>query len=150
MAERRSSLRRRRLAFSVALVAALLGAAFLVWSISQHQDTRDDLTEAEAQLATRRADTSSESESLARAQGAVASVAAELEALDKGVIGLADLDQRDLDAVKAAFAAGRAENLADYNDAVDRRTALDAEHDAALEQLRQQANAVITALDGIQ
>jgi hypothetical protein len=149
MADRRSSLRRRRLAFSVALVAALLGVAFLIRSISQHHDARDDLTAAEAQLVARRADTSSESAALARAQDVVASVASQLAALEQGVIQLADLDQRDLDAVRSTFQAGRAGNLADYNAAVDPRAGLDAEHDAKLEDLRQQANAVITALDGV-
>ena len=48
--------------------------------------------------------------------------------------------------VFTAIQGGLAGKLADYNAAVDQRTALDPQHDAALEQLRQQANAVITAL----
>jgi hypothetical protein len=145
----RASLRRRRLAFGLALVLALLGVAFLVWSISQHQDARDDLTGARRHLATRRANTTKEATSLQQALDTVATVRDQLTGLDQGVADLADLDQQDLDAVRAAIQAGLVGNLADYNAAVDQRTALDPQHDTAAEQLRQQANAVITALDGI-
>ncbi len=51
--------------------------------------------------------------------------------------------------MRAAVQGGLAGKLADYNTAVDQRTALDPQHDTALEQLRQQANAVISALDGV-
>jgi hypothetical protein len=137
-------------AFGAALVLALLGVAFLVWSISLHQDARDDLADTRAHLATRRDATSNDLQRLRHAQDAVASVHDQLVALgapDAGTTGLADLDQKDLEAVRAAIQAGLAGKLADYNTAVDLRTALDPQHDTALEQLRQQANAVITALD---
>ncbi len=147
MAETRSGLRRRRVAFAVALVLALGGIAFLVVSISQHQDARDDLAAARVQLATQRATSSKDSKRVRHAQAVVATVHDQLGALEPGVAGLADLDQKDLDAVRAAIQGGLAGKLADYNAAVDQRTALDPQHDAALEQLRQQANAVITALD---
>jgi nitrogen fixation-related uncharacterized protein len=147
VAEPRSRLRRRRLGFGVALVLALLGVAFLVWSISQHQDARDDLAEARAQLATNRASSSNELQQLRNAQQVVATVHDQLAGLNPGVIGLADMDQQDLEAVRAAVQAGLAGVLADYNAAVDQRAALDPKHDTALEQLRQEANAVITALD---
>jgi hypothetical protein len=147
VADARSSVIRRRLAFGFALVLACAGVAFLVLSITQHQDARDDLVHAHAQLATRRAATSSELKNVKDARDAVASVHDQLAALEPGVAGLADLDQKDLDAVRAAIQAGLAAKLADYNAAVDQRTALDPAHDTALEQLRQQANAVITALD---
>ena len=133
--------------FSGALVLALLGIAFLVWSISQHQDARDDLNEVRAQLAANQARSSKEARALKDAQAMVATVHDQLAALDQGVNGLADLDQQDLETVRAAVQAGLAGTLADYNAAVDRRVALDPQHDAAVEQLRQQANAVITALD---
>jgi signal recognition particle GTPase len=139
----------RRLAFGMALVFALAGVAFLVWSISQHQDARDDLAEARVQLVTQRATSSKESKRVRHAQAVVATVHDQLTALEPGVAGLADLDQKDLDAVRAAIQGGLAGKLADYNTAVDQRTALDPQHDAALEQLRQQANAVITALTAL-
>ena len=145
MAERRSSYW-RWIAFGVAVVFALLGGAFLVWSISQHRDARDDLSAVEAQLVTRRANTSSDAEALQREQQTVAGVRDQLAALGPGAGQLADLDEQDLDAVRAAVQAGLAGKLADYNAAVDGRAALDPKHDSALEQLRQQANAVITAL----
>jgi hypothetical protein len=147
VADPRSSLIRRRVAFGVALVLALGSLAFLVWSISQHQDARSDLGDAQAQLATRRAATSSELKHLQRARDVVGGVHDQLAALGPGVAGLADLDQKDLEAVRAAVQSGLAAKLADYNAAVDQRTALDPQHDTAVEQLRQQANAVITALD---
>ena len=62
---------------------------------------------------------------------------------------IAKLDQQDLDAVKAALQAGLAGDLLAYNTAVDQRAAIDPEHDAALEQLRQQVNTIITALDAV-
>jgi hypothetical protein len=147
VAETRSDLRRRRAAFAIALVLALGAIAFLVLSISQHQDARDDLADARVQLATRRAATSNELKNVQHARDLVATVHDQLAALGPGVAGLADLDQKDLDAVRAAIQGGHAGKLADYNAAVDQRTALDPQHDAALEQLRQQANAVIIALD---
>jgi Flp pilus assembly protein TadB len=140
---------RRWIAFVGALVLALLGIAFLGWSITQHQDARDDLTKVRAQLATNRASSSKEAQTLKRVQQSVATVRDQLAALDQGVNGLADLDQRDLETVRAAVQAGLAGSLADYNTAVDQRTALDPQHDATLEQLRQQANAVIAALDAV-
>jgi Tfp pilus assembly protein PilO len=143
----RSSPVRRRVAFAIALLLALGGLAFLVWSISQHQDARDDLADARAQLATQRATMSNDLKNVQHARAAVASVHDQLAALVPGVAGLADLDQKDLDAVRAGMQAGLAGKLADYNAAVDSRTALDPQHDATLEKLRQQANAVITALD---
>jgi hypothetical protein len=146
--ESRSSLRRRRLAFSGALVVALLGIAFLVWSISLHEEARDDLAAARSELATQRATTSNDSKNVQHARDAVMSVHDQLVALD-GVGGLGDLDQKDLDAVRAAIQAGLGAKLADYNAAVEQRTALDPQHDTTLEQLRQQANSVITALNGI-
>jgi hypothetical protein len=136
-------------AFGVALVAALVGVAFFVVSIQQHQDARDDLTRARHDLATVRAHSSIDARRLKRAQQAVAPVHDQLVAIGQGVGGLSSLDQRDLDAVKAALQAGLAGNLSAYNDAVDLRAALDPQHDALVEQLRQAANAVITALDPV-
>jgi hypothetical protein len=147
MVEPRARLHRRRLAFGVALVLALLGAAFLVWSISEHRDARDDLADARAQLARRRADSSSDAQRLQSTLDAVGTVRSQLAALDQGAGGIADMDQKDLDTVRTAIQAGLAGDLASYNAAVDQRASLDPQHDTALEQLRQQANAVITALD---
>ena len=146
MAETRSGLRRRRVAFGSRWCS--LGAiAFLVVSISQHQDAATTSPSARSQLATRRAATSNEFEERAHHAQRRRDRPRPAGALEPGVAGLADLDQKDLDAVRAAIQGGLAGKLADYNAAVDQRTALDPQHDAALEQLRQQANAVITALD---
>jgi hypothetical protein len=147
VAETSAALRRRRWAFGVAVVLAALGVAFLGWNVVQHRQARDDLKDARSQLATRRAHSSTEARSLHRALQAVTSVGDQLGALPKGTSDLADLDQRDLVAVRGAIQAGLAGNLAGYNAAVDQRTALDPQHDALVEQLRQQVNAVITAFD---
>ena len=149
MADHRTSLGRRRVAFAVALLLAFAGVALLGWSIVQHRDATADRATTRSLLTTRRANTSTDAQRLKRSLVAVTGVRDQLAALDKGVTGLADLDQHDLDAVRAAVNAGLGGALADYNTAVDQRTALDPQHDAAVEQLRQQANAVITALDGV-
>jgi hypothetical protein len=130
-------------------VLALAAVGFLGWSISQHQEARDDLADTRAHLATRRATTSVDARRLQDALDKVTSVHDQLAALGQGATGLADLDEHDLDAVRAAINSGLGGVLADYNAAVDQRTALDPQHDATVEQLRQQANAVITALDSI-
>ncbi|HEU5306215.1 MAG TPA: hypothetical protein VFW97_02725 [Acidimicrobiia bacterium] len=147
MPETRAALRRRRWAFGVAVVLAALGVAFLGWSVVQHREARDDLQDARSQLAIRRANTSTEARSLQRALQQVTSVGNQLGALPKGTSDLADLDERDLEAVRGAIQAGLAGNLTGYNAAVDQRTALDPQHDTLVEQLRQQVNAVITAFD---
>ena len=146
MAERRRSPVLRWVGFGVAVVAALLGVAFLALSIEQHQEARDDLARTRRQLTTARATSSTDAEHLQRAQQAVTSVHDQLSAIGKGVGDVSDLDQRDLGAVRDAIQAGLAGNLTAYNAAVDQRAALDPQHDAAVELLRQQANAVITAL----
>ena len=129
---------------------ALLGVAFLGWSILQHQDARDDLHQVRAR-ARHQPGQLVEGGAGPEAGAAVGRAPSrdQLAALDQGVNGLADLDQRDLETVRAAVQAGLAGALADYNTAVDQRTALDPEHDATVEQLRQQANAVIAALDAV-
>lgn len=136
-----------RVAFAVTLVLAIVALAFLGWSIVQHQDARDDLDAARAHLVARQASTSKDTRALQRAQQALAPVHAQLGALDTGLGDLASLDEQDLEAVRYALDAGLAGRSGDYNAAVDRRTALDAQHDALVEQLRQDANAVISALD---
>lgn len=147
MAEGARSRAWRWIAFGVALIFALAGAAFLVLSVEQHQDARDDLTRVRRELATARTNSSVNADHLRRALDAVDSVRDQLTAIDKGASDLVGLDQRDLGAVRNAIQAGLAGDLTAYNAAVDQRTALDPQHDAALEQLREQANAVITALN---
>jgi len=71
----------------------------------------------------------------------------QLTTVANGAQDIGKLDDQDLTAVRAAVQSGLAGNLDAYNAAVDQRTTLDPEHDTALEQLRQRANAVITTLD---
>lgn len=128
---------------------AVAGVAFLVVSTRSHADARNDLTRAQHQLATARANSSVDARQLAEAQQQAQLVKDQLAALVRGTGALRDLDQRDLDAVKAAIQAGLAGDLSAYNAAVDSRSGLDAQHDAMVEQLRQQANMVISALNGL-
>ena len=135
--------------FALALVLALAGCAFVAQSVREHEDARDDLAAARRDVVTARANSSNEASELTTASDAVQSVREQLGAIDTGAGGVAELDQRDLDVVRAAITAGLAGNLNDYNSAVDQRSALDPQHDAALEQLRLQANAVIEALTAV-
>ena len=143
------SVRRRLLAAIAAFALAVASVAFLVVSVKQHVDARADLTHVRKQLAIARATSSSDARELSAARQRLASVHDQVAALGKGVGNLANMDGRDLETVRAAIQGGLAGSLADYNAAVDQRAALDPQHDAAVEQLRQQANAVITALAGI-
>ena len=129
-----------------ALVLAVLGMAVLTLAVIEHRDARDDLARARTELASQRVGTSADSRALHRAEGKVAAVDDRLTALAKGAPDVGTLDQQDLDAVRAAVGAGVAGKQSDYNVAVDQRTALDARHDALVEQLRQQANAVLAAI----
>lgn len=143
------SLRWQWVACVVAFVLAVGGVAFLVVSVRRHGEARHDLTRAQHHLTGARARSSSEARALAEAQQHVKSVHDQLVALEQGTGNLPDLDQRDLDAVKAAIQAGLAGDRNGYNAVVDSRRSLDAQHDTTVEQLRQQANAVIAALDQV-
>ena len=70
----------------------------------------------------------------------------QLGAIDTSAVPMADFDEQDLEAVRAAVQAGLAGDATAYNAAVDQRAALDPQHDATVDQLRQQANAVIAVL----
>jgi hypothetical protein len=148
MAERRAHWAGWRwVAFAAALVLAAGGAAFFVLSVQEHNDARNDLADARRELATARSDSSRDTKVLAKFQATIGSVKEQLGAIAQGALPVADLDQHDLEAVRAAVQAGLANDVTGYNAAVDQREALDPQHDAAVEQLRQQANAVIAALD---
>jgi hypothetical protein len=148
MAERRPHWRGWRwLAFAAALVLALGGAAFLVLSVQEHNDARDELARTRRELAAARSASSRDTKALTTVQNTIASVNDQLTAIGTGAVPVADLDQGDLDAVRAAVQAGLAGDVTAYNAAVDQREALDPQHDTAVEQLRQQANAVIAALN---
>jgi hypothetical protein len=147
--QRGASLRRRWAACLVALVVALGAVAFLVLGVLDHRDARDQLTSAEHDYVTARAATSDDGRALSRVLQVLDSVRDDLAGIGKGAPAVADLDQQDDAAVRAAVEAGLAGDVAAYNAAVDHRTTLDPQHAAAVEQLRQQANAVITALDAV-
>jgi hypothetical protein len=147
--EHRSRFRLRLVAFLVAFVLAIVAVAFLVFSVEQRDDARADLASAQLALRTDRAGSSQAATDLAAAQRELRALEPKLPAVDPEAAAIAKLDGQDLDSVRAALQAGLAGDLDAYNHAVDQRAALDPEHDAALEQLRQQANAMITALDQV-
>jgi hypothetical protein len=144
MADR--SLRRRAVACLATVVLALGAAAFLVWSLRQHDEARRDLHDARAELRRDRAASSAEARDLRSATHAVGALRGQVQTITANGARIADLDDQDLAAVRAAVQAGLSGGLDGYNAAVQQRDVLDSEHDAALEQLRQQVNAVITAL----
>jgi len=139
----------RWIGFGVALVCAFAGAAFFAVSVQDHGNARDDLAHARRELVAARSNSSRDARTLTKAQHTVASVHDQLTAVGKYAVPVADLDQGDLDAVRAAVQAGLAGDVTAYNAAVDQRATLDPQHDAAVEDLRQQANAVITALSAL-
>jgi hypothetical protein len=144
-----ADVRVRRLVFALAVIALLAAMAFLALSIVEHRDAEDDRTQVQRELITARRGQSADAEDLQRAHDAVASVRDQLAAVGKGAVAVADLDQQDFAAVTAALQAGQAGDRSTYNAAADQRATLDAQHDTAVEQLRQQVNAIITALDGL-
>jgi hypothetical protein len=139
----------RLAAFSVALVLALGAVAVLVFSVGQRNDARADLASVQVELRTARASSSTSATALAAAHRTLAALQSQLPTVGTAATAIAKLDDQDLESVRAALQAGIAGALDAYNQAVDQRAALDPEHDAAVEQLRQHANAVITALDQI-
>jgi hypothetical protein len=140
-------LRGRGIACGIAGVLALGAAAFLVQSLRARDDARAELAQARVELHTSRATSSSDAQNLNQARGAVQALHDQLTAIAKSATDIAELDDQDLASVRAAVQSGLVGNLDAYNAAVDERATLDPEHDAALEKLRQQVNAVITALD---
>jgi len=126
---------------------AIAGAAFLVQSLRVHADARTDLTHARRELRTERSTRSTASAELAKARRVVRAIKPQLTAMASDAAALGTLDDQDLAAVQAAFAAGLAGDLSAYNIAVTQRSALDGQHDASLEELRKTANAVIGVLD---
>ena len=141
------SLRRRGLACGVAVVLALTAAAFLVMSVRERETARTELTRATRELHVEQSTSSGDAQTLNRSRHAVQSIEQQLTGITTGGATIAKLDDQDLETVRAAVQAGLAGTLDNYNTAVDQRSALDSEHDTTLEQLRQQANTVITALD---
>lgn len=137
----------QRIVFGLAVVAQLAAGAFLALSIVQHRDAEDDRAQVQRDLITAQRGQSVGSQALQRAQDAVASVRDQLAAVGKGAVAVADLDEQDLATVQAALQAGRTGDRTAYNTAADQRATLDAQHDAAVAQLREQANAIISALD---
>jgi hypothetical protein len=142
-------LRRGAMVCGIAVVLALGAAAFLVLSTRQRDDARKELAHARVQLRTERATSSTDAKDLNQARHAVQGLRQQLTTITNGGTAIGKLDDEDLDTVRAGVQAGLAGNLDGFNAAVDQRGALDTEHDTELEQLRQQVNAVITALDQV-
>jgi hypothetical protein len=143
------SLRPRVVACGIALVLALGAAAFLVVSVRQRNEARTDLAHSRLELRRARATSSRDGQDLTRARHAVAAVRNQLATISTGASAIGKLDDQDRDAVSAAVQAGLAGNLDAFNTAVDELASLDPEHDTALEQLREEVNAAITALDQV-
>ncbi len=129
------------------MVLALGAAAFLVQSLRERDDARQELARARVELQHARSRTSAEARDLTVAQDAVQGLHAQLSDITDDASTIGSLDDQDLDAVRAAVQAGLAGDLGAYNAAVDRRAASDPAHDEALERLRQHVNSVLPVLD---
>ncbi len=148
MAERRV-FRVRLLMAGLALVVAGLAVALLVQSWRDRDDARHDLAAARVALADERSISSASGAELRSAHRIIATIEDQLPAVPPAATAIAKFDAQDLDAVRAAVQAGLAGDLGAYNQSVDQRDVVDPQHDVALEQLRKQANAIITALDQV-
>jgi hypothetical protein len=148
VADARTS-RVRRFAFVVALVLALAAAAFLVMSVQANHDAHSALASARVSLRAERAASSTAATQLGAAHHVLDGVGAEVSGVPAAATALAKLDEQDLALIEAALQAGPAGDLGAYNQAVDQRAVIDPEHDTAVEQLRRQANSIITALDQV-
>ena len=138
----------RRLAAALAaFVVALAAVAVLVYCLGPRDDARAELTSARHELRSARAASSAAATDLAAAHRVLRDLQPQLQTLAPAAAAVATLEEQDLASVRAALAAGLAGNLTGYNQAVDQRAAIAPEPDTALEQLRQQANVIITALD---
>jgi hypothetical protein len=137
------------LVFGLAAVLAALSAAFVVVSMHERDDARRSLRRARVVLRSERAANAHVASNLAHARQTARGLAQQLAAIPGVADGIAALDDRDLELVRAAVQAGLAGTVSDYNEAVDQHNALDALHDAALERLRVEINSLIVALDAL-
>jgi hypothetical protein len=136
-------------ALVVALVAVGLATAFFVASMSARDEAHAELRSAQAAVAKERSHSRQAGTQLARARAAVQALSQQLAAVPTSADAVAALDTQSAAAIKAAVDAGLAGNIGDYNSAVGQLNALNPQHDAALEQLRVQVNALVTALEAI-
>jgi F0F1-type ATP synthase membrane subunit c/vacuolar-type H+-ATPase subunit K len=134
-------------ALIVAAMMVMAAAGALVWGISARQDAQATLHQAEATLTHERSRSTDATAQLTKAQTAARGLRPQMGAVTAAGDAVAPLDDQSLAAVKAAVAAGIAGNVAGYNAAVAQLNATNAGHDAALEQLRVQVNALVIALD---
>ena len=128
----------------VTFVFALAAGGALVWA---HREADDATAHRIAVRAALAANTNSAAaDRLAVAHATVAAVRAQLDAIPAELTQVADLEQRDTDLVRAAYDAGKKGDVPAYNEAVTKRNVLAPQVDAAIEKLRTDVNAVLTAL----
>jgi hypothetical protein len=131
----------------VAAVMVVVAGGVLVWGISARHDAQTTLHKAEATLARERSRSTGATAQLTQAQAAARGLRPQQSAVAAAADAVAPLDDQSLGAVNAAVDAGIAGNVAGYNAAVGQLNAANPGHDAALEQLRVQVNALVIALD---
>ena len=134
-------------ALILAAVVLVVAAGALLSSISARQDAHARLHRAEATLAHARSRSTDATFQVTNAQAAARGLRPQTEAVTAAGDAVALLDNQSLAAVNAAVEAGIAGNVAGYNAAVAQLNAMNSGHDAALEQLRVQVNALVIALD---
>jgi hypothetical protein len=136
-------------AIGVAVVLAAVGVTFAVVSVHQRDHDQRQLHGALVERRAARTSEANTANDLMRTRQAVAAIVDRLTAIPAAATVVASLDDQDLELVRAAVQAGLAGSVSDYNKAVDQRNALDARHDATLEQLRVEINSQLTALDAL-
>jgi hypothetical protein len=134
-------------ALIVAAVMVVAAGGALVWSISARQDAHATLHNSQHGLARERSRHTDATAQLTKAQAAARGLQPQIAAVTAAADAAAPLDDQSLAGVKAAVAAGLGGEVAGYNAAVAQLNAANPGHDAALEQLRVQVNALVLALD---
>jgi prefoldin subunit 5 len=128
----------------VAFAVALVAAGALVWARREADDADTHRAELTAELA---ASTGTKAaDRLAAARATIDTVRSQLDAIPGELQQVTSLEQQDAALVQAALDAGKKGDVPAYNEAVTKRNVLAPQVDAAVEKLRTDVNAALTAL----
>jgi hypothetical protein len=131
-------------AVAVTVVVAAVAAGALVWARREADVARAHRAALAARLAMGTGGAAADR--LAAARSTIESVRAQLDAIPGNLQKVTELEQQDTTLVRAALDAGKLGDVPAYNEAVTRRNDLAPQVDAAIEELRADVNAVLTAL----
>ena len=128
----------------VALLLVGAGVAAVLWAQGEQDDANAQRQRLRAELAVQQDATTPDR--LAATSAAIEAVRAQLDALPAELQQVTDLQAQDVALVRAALDAGKRGDVPAYNEAVNKRNLLAPQVDAAIEQLRNDTNAVLLAL----